>query len=256
MDKGLNVIFGGRAAGRYCPSPNFELTGRAFELIMDSGPDVKLRFTGNKTVSRSDGGGDAADAACQCLKAGDGLYFVTLEPASARPRVCDSFALDLKNRLVTRVTSTEDLGGGLGIVTYFRFGAIRGDDGSVPDARHSLTDDLVGAAVQWTTGPSRICVYDYFRPDACRVECFSDPFERSAGNAHPAGEIPAVYIKLRDGFYLTCLTERREGMALTLCTLQDYFRLLAVGCAFGPLPSDGADSALVMLGAYGKFIDS
>ncbi len=255
MDIKIRNLNGVPAADRYCPALNYELSGKTFELVIDGWPDMRLRFAGETTLILREGDGPEQAVRYMCLKADETTYFVTLEPDDEAPRVCISFVLDLSNRLVTRVTAREDTLRRRGISTKFAFGAIRGEDGRAAAVRHAFTDDLVGTFVQWTTGPKRTCVHEYARRDACRVDCYGSGAQ-AAGIARAGEVIPAAYIRIKNGFYLTCMTERIEDRALSLCCLQDYNRMLAVGYALGPLPADGGGSGLVMLGAYGRFVEN
>ena len=242
----------GHKIDRYSPPLNYELAGKDFVFDMDGGTVIHLRFSDQKTAVWREDETEEHSAAYLCLKAYGSLYFVCLEPDAQPPRVCVTFVLDLAGNLVTRITASEDSIWGRGIMTGIKFGTIRGD-GCLTGAKHAFTDELVGSVLQWTSGPERTCVYDYVSTDICRVACGSDPYSPDITGERNYREIPAAYIRLKEGFYLQLLTERISERALALCFLQDYSRMTAVGYVLGPLPSDGTETGLSMFAAYGKF---
>ena len=254
MDMHISKAKDGQMVDRYTLPLCFELAGKVLTLDMDGGAVVELKFIDEKTAAWRDGEDPMQTARYKCLKVHGALYFVTLEPGNKAPRVCITFVLDTQLGLVTRITASEDSLWGRGIITGIKFGTIRVDGRSAPGVRHAFTDELVGNVVQWTSGPERTCVYDYTSTDACRVACGSSPYAPEIMGQRIYQEIPAAYIRLKDGFYLQLLTERIAERALALCFLQDYNRMAAVGYAFGPLPSDGDESGLVQFAAYGKIV--
>ena len=86
---------------QYRPPLCFELVGKTFELVMDTGYDYEISFNDRKTLRFGEKDGDAAEYEYDCLKADDDTYFVNFEVTGADPRAGQSFVLDLEQYLVT-----------------------------------------------------------------------------------------------------------------------------------------------------------
>jgi hypothetical protein len=273
--------FKGGAIDQYTPPLCFELAGERLELAMDDGYDFVLDFISKDKLQWNWVEEAPKTEEYKCLKADDTTYLVSYELADVKPRVNHTFVIDKENMLVTRVIAS------IGknprwpylMKTEFEFGAIRVDGAEVkPYPRHGYTSDLIGNIVQWTYGSELSTVHVYYCGNFYRITYPRVGVTSEAGaqmnetfaeilKALPSADEPTVYIKIKDGVYLTSLTEANGEKVMgakmmfrsnTLCFLQNYKRCYDVGRGFGTstLP-DGTDTEThVMIGAYGRIIDA
>ena len=116
---------------QYRPPLCFELVGKTFELVMDTGYDYEISFTDRKTLRFGEKNGEAAEYEYDCLKADDDTYFVNFEVTGADPRAGQSFVLDLEQYLVTSnyCTVGQNPRWPRMCKPHITFGAIRREDG-------------------------------------------------------------------------------------------------------------------------------
>ena len=271
--------FSGGSIDQYTPAKNFELVGQKFVLEMDDGFETVLNFTGKNTLEWSIAGSAAkTEESYECLKADDTTYLVTYELGGVSPRVCHTFVLDLENMLITRIIA--EIGNNPQypylMTTAFEFGAIKQDGvESKIYPRHGHTSDLDGNIMEWTYGPTLTTVHVYYCANFYRITYPTSKLPKDGEEfnsamtdilkALPSADEPAVYIKIKDGLYLTSITEINgeklvgEKMGYrsdTLCFLQNYNRFYAVGRGFGTSTMNNEERPIfVTLGAYGRFVE-
>lgn len=263
---------------QYRPAFNYELAGKKFVIAMDDGHDVTLNFLDKKTVEWSIDGGTPKAESYECLKGDETTYLVTYAIEGAELRTNHTFVIDLENYLVTRC---------IGIIgenpkepllnnTYFEFGAIYKEDGSLEFRRHSFTSDMVGTVMQWCYGERMTTVHVYYTTKFYRITYPRDRVmteeqlkRQEQMNAMvkelPSSDEPADYIKIKPNMYFVSITEKNMEKILhgkvgfrsnNLCFLQNYNRLYQVGRAFGThSEGDKIFPTQMMFGAYGKFTE-
>lgn len=265
---------------QYTPPKNFELVGQTLTFAMDDGFQTILNFTSRTAIEWSIAGSAAkSEDKYDCLKADDTTYLVSYDLGGVIPRVNHTYVIDMENMLVTRVIA--EMGKNPQykylVTTEFEFGAIVQEGKETPIyPRHGHTSDLDGNIMQWTYGSELSTVHVYYCSNFYRITYPTDKLkkmeEQSFNNAMtdilkslPSSDEPAVYIKIKEGMYLTSITESNSEKLIgdkmgyrsdTLCFLQNYKRFYVVGRGFGTSTFDGVERPIyVALGAYGKFVE-
>ena len=264
---------------QYTPPKNFELVGQKLTLEMDDGFETVLNFTGRNTLEWSVAGGKVTtEDSYECLKGDDTTYLVTYDLCGVTPRVNHTYVIDTENMLVTRVIA--EIGNNPQypylISTEFEFGAIKQEGVTTPIyPRHGHTSDLDGNIMEWTYNPDLTTVHVYYCSNFYRITYPTSKLPKEGeefNNAMteilkslPSSDEPAIYIKIKDGLYLTSITEINgeklvgEKMGYrsdTLCFLQNYNRFYAVGRGFGTSTMGEFEGPIfVTLGAYGRFVE-
>ena len=259
---------------QYRPPLCFELAGKNFEIAMDDGSDYFLNIIDKETLEWHIGDTAAKKENYICLKADDTTFMLTYEISDAVQKDNHTFIIDLENMLVTRLIVRNGDNKRYPFInnTYFEFGAIRKEDGSLEFKRHSFTDDMVGTCVQWNYGPFST-VHAYYCTNFYRItyprDGSADQRTIEAMNAMvnqlPSPDEPAQYIRIKENMYLLNITEMNMEKVLgekggfrsdAMCFLQNYDRMYQVGRAFGKTTRDGVSTDLRMtFGAYGKFTE-
>ena len=279
MDVRKFAEFAGGSIDQYTPPKNFELVGQKLTFEMDDGFETVLSFTGKNTLEWSIAGGKVTtEESYECLKGDPTTYLVTYELGGVTPRVCHTFVIDTENMLVTRVIA--EIGKNPQypylMTTDFEFGAIKQEGVETKIyPRHGRTSDLDGNIMEWTYGPTLTTVHVYYCSNFYRITYPTSRVQKEGEEFNsamtellktlPSSDEPAVYIKIKDGLYLTSITEINgeklvgEKMGYrsdTLCFLQNYNRFYAVGRGFGTMTTDGDERPIfVTLGAYGRFVE-
>lgn len=256
---------------QYRPPLCFELVGRTLELVMDTGYDYELSFTGRKTLRFGEKGKEPGVYEYDCLKAEEDTYFVNFELTGAVPRAGMALVLDMEQSLVTanRCTVGQNPRWPRMCKPVITFGAIRREDGSLNQKRHGFTDDLVGKAIHWQYGNLEVVhVYAserYYRLTQTRegMEKLKtekpDVYERlSKRNVETIYEEPCNMIKIKDGIYVFEANEemanRERGTGNDLFFLMDLKRMHDVGRSFG-YNAEGAPENYTY-GAVGEYYDA
>jgi len=251
---------------------NYELVGRTFTLIMDSGYDYELTFDTRETLSYGEKGGEKKAYPYDCLKGDETTYFVNVPIQPEVPgRVCLSLILDLAQSLVTTVTARDNVNPKHPrlMTTVNDFGAIEREDGTTPAVRHGYTDEMVGKAVRWRYGSTDVihvyCSERYYRlktaPDVIAKQDPDSPASRNRRSFEERGivyEEPCDYIKIKDGLYVFSMTEFHMSQELpaggsNLLFLMDLDRLIDVGRAFGWNPKN--EPEIYTYSAYGQYVE-
>ena len=272
--------FSGGSIDQYSPPKNFELVGQKLTLEMDDGFETVLNFTGKNTLEWSVAGGAATtEESYECLKGDPTTYLVTYELGGVDPRACHTYVIDMENMLVTRIIA--EIGNNPQypylISTAFEFGAIKQEGVETPVyPRHGRSSDLDGNIMEWTYGPTLTTVHVYYCSNFYRITYPTSKLKEMEGETFndamteilkglPSSDEPAVYIKIKEGLYLTSITEINSEKLIgekmgfrsdTLCFLQNYKRFYAVGRGFGTSTLGEFEGPIfVTLGAYGRFVE-
>ncbi|MBP0986110.1 MAG: MoaF N-terminal domain-containing protein [Oscillospiraceae bacterium] len=256
---------------QYRPPLCFELVGKTFELVMDTGYDYELTFRDRKILSYGEKGKETREYEYDCLKADDDTYFVNFELTGSIPRAGQSFVLDMEQYLVTAnyCTVGQNPRWPKMCKPEITFGAIRKEDGSLNAIRHGFTDEMVGSAIHWQYGNLEVVhVYAserYYRltqtkegMEKLRTEK-PDVYERlSKRNVETIYEEPCNMIKVKDGIYIfECneeMANRERGSGNDLFFLMNLNRMHDVGRSFG-YNGEGIPENYTY-GAFGEYYDA
>ena len=229
----------------------YELAGKSFHLIMDSGKEYYLNFLTGTFLEWSKNGKKAKKNNYECLKCDDTTYFVNMEVKGTEPRKGITFILDLENRLTTIVevrqgerTEYPNL-----VTVKHGFGVIDVPGMELPEKRHEYTEELVGKRILWNYSPDGLAIIHVYydkkymtvtnnegegmatRMSRERYEEFQREREK-----YPYNE-PTIYIKVKEGIYIVCCNEshsaKRGKMGNNLLFLMDLKRVHDVGRSFG-----------------------
>jgi hypothetical protein len=264
---------------QYCPPRCFELAGKRFEFVMDTGEDAGdavLDFVSETEVEWSIRGGAPKTDTYECRKADDWTYLVTYCLAGRTPRENHTWVIDREQGLMTflRCALGENAYWPYLIDSHFTFGYIKEEDKEHTDRRrHGFTEDVVGTGVKWTYGHEMATVHIYHSASWYRITYPKSGAESGAEvpdsvsaireimKQMPGSDEPAYYVKIKEGMYLVSVTEQNMEKILgdkvgfrsdTLCFLDNWKHLYSVGRGFGTMTRDGQDSEIyVMIGKYG-----
>ncbi len=257
---------------QYRPPLCFELVGKEFCLVMDDGYDYSLSFTDRKTLRFGRADGAPASYRYDCLKPEDTTYFVNLEMTGDAIKQVHTFILDLEQDLVTWVNAR--MGHNPRYPkqpqTTFVFGAIKGEDGSVPTIRHGYTNDMTGKAIRWRYGIQSV-VHIYSSERYYRLTLPQEEIDKRPPPPPGAGpmrnifaydqvvyEEPCDYVKIKDGVYVFNMVEtflnRLLGQGNNLLFLMNLNRMYDVGRSFGYNSAKNPEN--YTYGAYGQYYDA
>ena len=253
---------------QYRPPLCFELTGKTFTLVLDSGYDYELTFTDDRVLSLTEKGKEAVTTPYECLKAEDTTYFVNFELPGQPIRTGLSLVLDLEQQLVTAVFAFTGKNPKLPKMpsTEIVFGAIEQPDGTLATRRHGYTADLIGTAIHWYYSTMEV-VHVYTSERYYRIALpvsFLKKMEKRGTPIADGGpslvhffEEPANYIKIKDGIYLLSFVEeqmhRELGAGGSMLYLMDLNRFQDVGRGFG-IGFDGKPENYTF-GAFGEPVE-
>jgi putative NADH-flavin reductase len=225
---------------------SFELAGQKLRLQMDNGDRYFVDFLSGNTLMMAPLGTPSQVEHYECLKGGEGVYFVNFELTGIKPRTNLSLVIDVSERLVTLVKTVTDYDEKYPYLCdseYF-FGAIGEPGMSLPEKRHKFTTDLKGKRIHWHYSPTLEIIHVYYSTEYCRV---TFPERTGWGDINPTEwqdmlmrepyDEKAAYIKIKDGLYLVSVLEQnmsRRGMTgNSLLFLIDTVRVHDVGRSFG-----------------------
>ena len=253
---------------QYRPPLCFELTGRSFTLVMDSGYDYVMTFKNDDELTFGKAEEEPKAYAYNCLKADDRIYFVNFEMTGSSPRTGLSAVLDLEQDLVTFVFAYEGLNPKMPRLPSLEyvFGAILKEDGTLAERRHGFTADMVGMCVHWYYATLEVIhIYSserYYRiaiPQSFldKMEAKGTPMEGGGPDTVNFFEEPASYIKIKDGIYLFAFVEelmaRKRGSGNSMLFVINLDRMHDVGRSFG-YNADG-ERENYTFGAFGEPVE-
>ena len=166
LSEKYDPIAAGMSIGQYCPPRCFELAGKEFRFIMDTGEetgDIVLKFLDETKVEYSvQNGKRSGEATYECRKSDDWTYLVTY--CLYDPRENHTFVIDKEQMLVTflRCPLGENAYYPYLIDSHWTFGYIFEEDKEHTDRkRHGFTDEVTGTCVKWTYGHKLATVHVY-----------------------------------------------------------------------------------------------
>jgi hypothetical protein len=227
--------------GQYRFPRNYELNGKSFTIEAD-GKTYDLAFTCRERAQLD---GKACDY--ESLKLEKDTYFVRLGQ--------DIAVINVEQCLATLILGDT-----------FVYGAFKGPDGKLPAARHARAgDDMTDTKIRWVLGPNKYVNQEYIGGAKVRtawskntvmigngMKSFRDNWEAAAEDYD---DLPYTAVKITEPMYLVEIKGGvREGVCAPkgtnrIVTLQDYERMMLVGCVFG----EGFEP--VMITGYAKFLD-
>jgi hypothetical protein len=276
--KKFGPIASSKSIGQFCPPKCFELAGKKFDFVLDTGDDTgssELHFLDETKVEwRIKNGDNLKTDTYECRKSDDWTYLVSYSLEGKTPRENHTWVIDKEQGLVTflRCPLGENPLWPLLIESHFSFGYIKEDGKEHTDLRrHGFTDDCIGTGVKWVYGHEMATVHVYHASNWYRI---TYPKSNKASDAPdsispiremmkkmPGSDEPAFYVKIKEGMYLVSVTEQNMEKILgdklgfrsdTLCFLDNWNRLYSVGRGFGTATRDGQESEIfVMIGKYG-----
>jgi hypothetical protein len=240
---------------------------------MNSGYNYALKFINREKLSYGKLDGESSEFKYDCLKADDDTYFVNLERMSDPEHTVYTFILDLEQSLVTSVTARMFIHPKIPKLPYIDiiFGAIRKEDGSIPEVRHGYTDEMKGKAIHWNYGMFGI-VHVYSSERYYRVAFAPGAIERmrkanpgQAERMRDPNPVRRVYedhidcIKIKDGIYILSMIEyqlylgpRNKGNNLLF--LMNFNRMRDVGRSYGH--NSVGELENYTFGAFGEYVDA
>ncbi len=269
--------------GQYCPPRIFELAGKCFNFVIDTGEDTGdavLNFIDETTLEwATKCGKELKTEKYECRKSDDWTYLVTYCIADKTPRENHTWVIDKEQGLVTflRCSLGENPYWPLLIESHFGFGYIKEEGKEHTDRRrHGFTSDVTGTSVKWTYGHELSTVHVYYSNNwyrigypkaekASREAAATNNMFREMMKAMPGPDEPTYYVKIKEGMYLVSCTEQNMEKVLgdkisfrsdTLCFLDNYNRLYSVGRGFGTSTANGKEGQIyVMIGKYGAPVE-
>ena len=264
---------------QYCPPRVFELAGKRFDFVIDTGSetgDAFLNFISETEVEWSIRSEDTPKVETyECRKSDDWTYLVTYCIEGKTPRENHTWVIDKEQNLVTflRCSLGENPYWEYMIESHFGFGYIKVDGKPHTDLRrHGFTDDVMGTCIKWVYGHELATVHVYHHPNWYRIGYPKDRVvsEQAAAQnsvfqeilkALPSSDEPTYYVKIKEGMYFVSLAEQNMEKIIgdkisfrgnTLCFLDNWNRLYSVGRGFGTSTVDGVERpTFVMIGKYG-----
>lgn len=276
--KKYGPIAGNLSIGQYCPPRCFELAGKNFNFVLDTGEDTgvaALRFLDETRLEWSIRNSDNYKTdQYECRKGDDWTYLVTYCIEGRTPRENHTWIIDREQGLVTflRCSLGENPFWPYLIESHFSFGYIKEEGREHTDRRrHGFTDDVVGTGVKWVYGHGMATVHIYHATNWYRITYPKDKLKdqedgsvsaiRELMKEMPGSDEPAYYVKIKEGMYLVSITEQNMEKILgeragfrsdALCFLDNWNRMYSVGRGFGTMTTDGQDREIfVMIGKYG-----
>ncbi|MDR0400857.1 MAG: MoaF N-terminal domain-containing protein [Treponema sp.] len=253
-------------------TPNYELAGRRFELVMDTLPVCRADFLSGTRILWDDGK-EVRRAACACAKIDNATYLVNFEYREGTVRVNPCLVLDLEQRLVTLVITQVGYSVKYPTMTGadYYFGAIREEGMPLPSIRHDYTGDFVGKRICWHYSPDFRIIHVYYSSDAIRITFPPEvlrmmretPVEKLVPDAYDyvvnGYDEPTRYIKIKEKIYLVNSCEQHKGMRAlsgnSMLFLMDIERVHDVGRSFG-YAGDHKTPENYMFAAHGEFVYS
>ncbi|MCE5342842.1 MAG: molybdenum cofactor biosynthesis F family protein [Eubacteriales bacterium] len=216
---------GGLSANR--PVFYEELAGKRLTIRYDDGLVLHYAFQDAHTLTWQKNEGDQpAQEYYEALKADDNIVFFEHIVEGSRPQEARMVVWDTDTNQVT--TFFASIGNDFSTREVDRdivFGFVD-DGGEAPQARHSLTEDLVGRSFIWTYSPSFTIQHIYASK---WYSCFVD------FNTFYGGQLldsPCNYVKINDHIYIYSWVET-EGAGIQGFALMNLHTMHDVGCFFG-----------------------
>jgi len=266
-------IAGQKSISQFCPPRNFELAGKEFDFVIDTGKetgDIHLELVDENRINWCVLGGKLSGSSdhYEVRKADDYTYLLTY--CVAEPRQNHTFVIDKEQGLVTfvRCTVGENPYYPYLIDSHWGFGYIKEDGKPHTDLRrHGFTDDVAGTCVRWVYGHGLSTTHVYHNTNWYRIRYV--PHQEGTSEidsmmgALPGSDEPADYIKIKDGMYIVSATEQNMEKILgakmgfrsdTLLFLDNWNNMYSVGRGYGTMTMEGQPDGEIfcMIGKYGS----
>jgi hypothetical protein len=267
--------------GQYCPPRCFELEGKRFDFVIDTGDetgDAVIHVLSETELEWSTRGGTQMKTdKYECRKSDDRTYLLTYCVEGKTPRENHTWVIDREQGLVTflRCALGENPYWPLLIQSHFGFGYIKEEGKEHTDLRrHNFTEDVAGTAVRWTYGHSTSTIHVYHSSNWYRIGYPKNRTEtkevpdstkriRELMKQMPTSDEPAQYVKIKEGMYLVSVTEQNLEKLLgekfgfrsdTLCFLDNWNRMYSVGRGYGTITMEGGVNrdVFAIIGKYGS----
>ena len=250
----------------------FELAGKEFRLVMDSGKVFALSFLDEKSLRWSENDRPPRLDEYQCLKGDDPTYLVSARLPEEQGRITYNWILDTAQRLVTLDTMERCYEPGLDRLVRNTpyFGAIDVPGLPLPEIRHHFSTRMVGGHIFWHYNPGHVLQHIYHSPHAIRASTGDgltpvetqrnrmkyllespNPEDRAEAERsieeyrqreayYPIFEEPCFHVWIKENLNLFCFVEEimcrrspdHDQGGGGLLLLQDIERLLEVGVSF------------------------
>ncbi|MGX8685029.1 MAG: MoaF N-terminal domain-containing protein, partial [Lachnospiraceae bacterium] len=150
---------------------NYELAGRHFHLVMDSGAEISLNFVDGENVQIAEKGQPYVWESYECLKGDTTTFLVHIQPVAGKGLINRTFVLDTAQDLVTEVLMEEafDKEHPRLIRTTPFFGAIKVPGKELPTIRHHLSKRMVGRHIVWHYNDGMSLQHIYYAPNVVRA---------------------------------------------------------------------------------------
>jgi len=230
---------------QYTQPKTYELVGKTFRLIMDSGYDLELNFLSEEICRWNTVGGQPQDSVYYCVKGDDTTYFFSVRVSDDENHM---YVLETEQRLVTKQTLTKGLNPKMPymMTSVFDFGAIEMEGYRLPFRRHFFSVESLGTTVQWRWGMDHYTKHAYLESDYYRITwddagTTADSFDEAC-EIQPATDEPARYVKIKDHMFLFSLIESNNERFLRenqqfrcndMTLLQNFDRGFQTGFGFG-----------------------
>ena len=151
-----DVEFDGHGNSMYRRPLCYELAGKTFQLVMDTGNDYLIHFVSGEKLMWAELGHEFRWEHYDCVKVDDETYFVNGELSDTPYRYGITLVLDMEQSLVTMAVANQGHNPRLKdmISTHFYFGAIKIDGQPLPTKRHGFTSELKGKRIHWRYNPN------------------------------------------------------------------------------------------------------
>ncbi|MDR2656801.1 MAG: MoaF N-terminal domain-containing protein [Oscillospiraceae bacterium] len=215
------------------PAFDESLSGRTLTLRYDNGRELTYAFKDAHALAWTENGASHVEY-YETLKADDHTLLVVHKVDGSNPPQAHIVVLETDTRLVTtffskigNAVSTREVDREI-VFGYFYEETAEGagKDMPAPEARHSLTRDLIGRSIIWTYGPKFTIQHIYASE---WYSCFVD-FNSFIGGAVLSS--PCNYVKINDRLYIYSWVET-EGAGIQGFALMNLLDMHDVGCFFG-----------------------
>ncbi len=256
---------------QFCPPRNFELAGKQFDFVIDTGKesgDIHLDLLDENRLTWSIRSGASSGEAdrYEVRKADDYTYLLTY--CVKEPRANHTFVIDKEQGLVTflRCSVGENPYYPYLIESHWGFGYIQEEGKEHTDLRrHGFTDDVAGTGVRWVYGHTMSTTHVYHNSNWYRIQYVKQQAGTSSISGMmgslPGSDEPADYVKIKEGMYIVSATEQNMEKILgakmgfrsdTLLFLDNWNRMYSVGRGYGTMTREGHPDGEIfcMIGKY------
>jgi hypothetical protein len=213
----------------------FELAGKTFGVLMNSGGEYAFSFLTDKKASWCSRDDSVFESAYECVKLKEKLYMIILQPAGSV--VGPGMVIDLAAGLTVVLLPGEEEPG-LGTIAP----AGEGNGAVLMEESCGMT----GHSILWRCSPQ-----DRFVQTFKNVRDFSISYAGSAGTVHTLN-FSARYFQLKEDIFLIATAGSKDGEAIMM--LADMNAVRAVGMSRLAGSCGAGEPQCLLFCAYGAFI--